>query len=132
MATKRKVPTTKAGKPDKRYVKSVNEKSKATGKAPTKRTQKRRAKPQIKGYSANPSKSVLYIQEVKNGSPVGKKFYYIQLSRDYYGSGIGFVENKKDASNVPDPESVMKRVFAEWNKHYAKGSKDYGLYYSGK
>lgn len=57
----RKIPTTKAGKPDKRYVKTDGAASKATGKKPTKRLQKRRAKPQVKGYSANPSKSVFLV-----------------------------------------------------------------------
>lgn len=53
-AKKRKVPLTKAGKPDKRFVTSTHARSKATKKAPTKRTVRRRSKPQVKGYSANP------------------------------------------------------------------------------
>lgn len=50
----KKTPLTKAGKPDKRYVKAIKSPSKTTKKAPTKRTVKRRTKNTKKGYYPNP------------------------------------------------------------------------------
>jgi hypothetical protein len=56
----KKVPMTKKGKPDKRYVKSLKSPSKVTKKAPTKRTVKRRVKNVRKGYYPNPLEGVVY------------------------------------------------------------------------
>jgi hypothetical protein len=64
-AKKLSVPLTKAGKPDKRFVTATKATSKVTKKAPTKRTQKRRAKPRVAGYSANP---VSWFMVLKSGN----------------------------------------------------------------
>ena len=114
MATKRKVPTTKAGKPDKRYVKSVNAKSKATGKASSKRTQKRRAKPQLKGYSANPAPNIGkgfiigITDESKKGAPVIGYF-----------TGKGFDDNHHKAMFCPTID-IAKIIASEARKHIPK------------
>lgn len=57
-----KVPLTKAGKPDKRFTKSIGAPSRTTKKAPSKRLKARRAKPKVAGYSANPvSRPPVYV-----------------------------------------------------------------------
>jgi hypothetical protein len=66
--TKRNVPLTKAGKPDKRYVPNTRSKSKTTRRAPSKRTVRRRTKRQIPGYSANPAPSDYQIVAFRPGS----------------------------------------------------------------
>lgn len=110
MATKRKVPMTKAGKPDKRHVKSVNAKS----KAPTKRTKKRRAKPQLKGYSANPAPNIGkgfiigITDESKKGSPVIGYF-----------TGEGFDDNHHKAMFCPNI-GIAKIVAKEAKKYMPK------------
>lgn len=63
----RKVPLTKSGKPDKRFVKTTGAKSKRTKRAPTKRLVKRRAKKQVAGYSANPVADHVIKIVAKNG-----------------------------------------------------------------
>lgn len=63
----RKVPLTKSGKPDKRFVKTTGAKSKRTKKTPSKRLVKRRAKKQVKGYSANPVTDHVIKIVAKNG-----------------------------------------------------------------
>lgn len=111
MATKRKVPTTKAGKPDKRYVKSVNAKSKVTGKAPSKRTKSRRAKPQVKGYSANPVKRYYTVFAVKNGDIVaywdGTVFDTDRYKQKLYKA---IDEAKKDAEKIAEKIKSGYRV----------------------
>lgn len=111
MTTKRKVPMTKAGKPDKRYVKSVNAKSKVTGKAPSKRTKSRRAKPQLKGYSANPVKRYYTVFAVKNGDIIaywdGATFDTDRYKQKLY-SDIG--DAKKDAEKIAEKIKSGYRV----------------------
>jgi len=113
MTTKRKVPTTKAGKPDKRYVKSVGAKSKATGKAPTKRTQKRRAKPQLGGYSANPvTDYVIYTVES------GVKYYYTHFSaRSGMPSFDSTLSKARTFAKKTDAEDTLQHIRYWWKNN---------------
>lgn len=117
MATKRKVPLTKAGKPDKRYVKSVGAKSKATGKAPTKRTQKRRAKPQIKGYSSNPVAKKNPVNYAVWVSEYGKRWYFVSEKNSV---SSGYVDDDiKNASifSKCGAEKIAKSLGNQLNKN---------------
>jgi hypothetical protein len=68
----KKVPLTKKGEPDKRYVKSVKSPSKVTKKAPTKRTVKRCVKNVRKGYYPNPvGKTAIFAVAVSVGRATG-------------------------------------------------------------
>ena len=95
----RKVPLTKSGKPDKRYTKSVNSKSKATGKKPSKRLKTRRSKPQIKGYSANPVNDqwVICVVDNRSNKVIG---YYDGLDFDTNAAKGAMFSSKKYADVV--------------------------------
>jgi len=100
----RKIKLRKDGKPDKRYVKSTRSKSKATGKTPSKRLQKRRAKPIKDGYTANPRKRVngyrLAIIERDALKPSGWWNGYDWDTVESRGLVLTLSEAKKAADNL--------------------------------
>lgn len=104
---KRRVPLTKSGKPDKRFAPSTKSRSKTTGKPPVKRTQKRRAKPQRKGYSANPRGG--YILKVTGFKTAG------------YWTGSNWNTNKTLArvySTIATAKRALPRVKAATGSQY--------------
>ena len=111
MSLKRDVPLTKAGKPDKRYAKSVKAKTK-TGATPNKRTQKRRTKRQIKGYSANPKAPAKYV--VKVVTRVGSVGYY--RADGHFDTDIkNAFETDRDSA-----EMIVARIARELPKYIAR------------
>jgi len=101
----KKIPLTKAGKPDKRYTKSLGSLSKATGQAPSKHLKARRAKPVKPGYFPN---------------PVNEKYtvHVVTATRIGYVAGFGkkgliFDDDMRNALTLSKEKAAMIKKMGE-------------------